>query len=633
MSLSKQLLILLSTLFLLISGVNLILSINNTKAYLENEAKSHAQDTATSLGLSLSPYMKNPHDPIIEVMINAIFDMGYYGEIRLTDVNNTDLIKRSNNTQAAGVPEWFIDYLPLIPASAKSEINSGWTIKGTVHVTVNPAYAHSALYQQAKTSLYYASIALMVTMLLLMLVLRITLASLKRIDQLAGKIANGCYETLEPLPWTRETKNVALSMNTMSKKIKDTINGLNNKLAITAEKLLIDELSGLYKKSVFEADIQQLNREHNAGFLLLIKVDSLSELTKFFDNDTIDQLLKAVATLLKKLANQHPDTAKAYRLIGGEFALLCKIDALEQIESSCQRLSTQLAELGKHYGKNDLAHIGASIIYPADTQENILAAAHEAYEQARLIGANSYYIRTDPKIARDISAWKTLFFDCMEKHTYSVSYANPTFSFTDNQLLIEDALPHITDQQGHAVAVAPFISIAEKHPQIVEFEQNIIETALNHIGASELQHAIAINLSTRTIKNAQFINWLQSIFETNPQTAIRLIFSFSAYAISKDKPAYVSFFYNLHQWGGRVMIKRFEPEFMLPEINKQLKPDFVRLSRDISNGINSSHPKQDYVQTIQEMSKLLDVAILAENVIKETDYQILKTIGIVGASR
>lgn len=72
---------------------------------------------------------------------------------------------------------------------------------------------------------------------------------------------------------------------------------------------------------------------------------------------------------------------------------------------------------------------------------------------------------------------------------------------------------------------------------------------------------------------------------------------------------------------------------MSADLVKSLKPDYIRLARDIGNGLDSSSQKHAFVQTMQEISTLLDIAILAENVASDRDYQALKTIGIVGASR
>jgi hypothetical protein len=96
MSLSKQLLLLLSLIFFIIFSASLILSINNIKSYLEVESQFHVKDTATSLGLSLSPHMKNEKDPILETMMTAIFDTGYYREMRLVNIDNQELVKLTN---------------------------------------------------------------------------------------------------------------------------------------------------------------------------------------------------------------------------------------------------------------------------------------------------------------------------------------------------------------------------------------------------------------------------------------------------------------------------------------------------------------------------------------------------------
>jgi hypothetical protein len=43
--------------------------------------------------------------------------------------------------------------------------------------------------------------------------------------------------------------------------------------------------------------------------------------------------------------------------------------------------------------------------------------------------------------------------------------------------------------------------------------------------------------------------------------------------------------------------------------------------------------KYEFIQAMQQMGFLLDIAILAENVQLDTDYYSLKSIGITGASR
>mgnify|MGYP000341272653 CR=1 FL=1 len=87
-----------------------------------------------------------------------------------------------------------------------------------------------------------------------------------------------------------------------------------------------------------------------------------------------------------------------------------------------------------------------------------------------------------------------------------------------------------------------------------------------------------------------------------------------------------------HKINVRVMIRRFEYHSLSIEAVKQLKPDYIRLARDIGQGVATDERKHNFVLTMQEISSLLGVAILAENVTTERDLNILKSIQITGAS-
>ena len=101
MSLSKQLYIIISIIFFMIFTGNFIISVKNTKEYLEIESVTKAQDTATSLGMSLRNLLKDKSDPEIESIIYAIANRGFYKEIRLENsyfsLKDSDLIKNSKD--------------------------------------------------------------------------------------------------------------------------------------------------------------------------------------------------------------------------------------------------------------------------------------------------------------------------------------------------------------------------------------------------------------------------------------------------------------------------------------------------------------------------------------------------------
>jgi len=634
MSLSKQLLILISVLFLIVFSVNFVLSVNNIKSYLEGESKIHAQDTATSLGLSLSPYMVDETDPVLETMMKAIFDRGYYKEIKLINSMGEPLVVLRNDKLSDSVPDWFIRLVPMQAAVADSEISSGWRISGTISVSINSGYAYFKLYEQVKSSFYYSLATFFASLIVLLLVLRVTLSSLKRIGGMAETISQGNFDIIEPLPWTTEVRKVALSMNVMSRKLEGVIQNLNKKLERVGQKLQLDDLTGLSKKNSFEMDMKEVLASPEDAFVFMIKIDALTALVKELGNETIDQFIKDFANILKKLSKQEGlGSVTAYRFFGSEFVLLVRGVDVEHAESIAKSLSVSFGELGEHYNKADIAHIGVAEFDPFSSADSILLAANEAYEQARLIGTNSYYLRKGEDRAKDIVEWKELVFDIVDNDDYNVSYVEETVSFQSGHVLMRDAFSEALDKNGNVLSIGTFVSIAEKFVKIVDLDKGVTARVVEYIKANKVSYEIAINLSTRTVKNSDFRSWLAALLTDNKPIANQIVFSVSAYAVTKEISVYKEFIGFIQGLNAKVLIKRFETQSIAPEKIKQLKPDYIRLARDIGNGIEGDREKYEFAKIMVEMGNLLDIEVLAENIQADEDLARLKEVGVLGVSR
>ncbi len=143
MSLSKQMIIFIASMLVIVLLGTFLLNLNNTRSFLEAQLQSHAQDTATSLGLSLSS-VADPEDPSsMETMINAVFDRGYYSHITLIDVDEQLIYERANPQEIEGIPQWFIQLISIKAPDATALIQSGWIPVGTLTVQSHPGYATS----------------------------------------------------------------------------------------------------------------------------------------------------------------------------------------------------------------------------------------------------------------------------------------------------------------------------------------------------------------------------------------------------------------------------------------------------------------------------------------------------------
>jgi len=632
MSLSKQLLILIAFIFFIIFSVNFVLSIGNIKSYLEVESEVHVQDTATSLGLSLSPHMSDEQDPIIRTMMNAIFDMGYYKEMRLVDVDGNDLIKLTNSEKVDGVPDWLINLMPMKVATAVSEINSGWNITGTLYVSTNPAYGYLKLYEQGKTTLKYSLLIFFCALALLIIALRVTLKSLKDIEKQANEISSGNFTIIKELPWTLEVRTVAQSMNSMSNKIGSMIARLNNKLESLSDNLRRDPLTNLLNEATFEVNLKQELSTGLSGYTAFIKFDDLSGISKSQGNITVNKLLIDFSNILKSI--QQP-TCHAYRLYGSEFALLCPNFDNKQIIELAASLQQKFTELGEQYGIDDLVHIGITRFERSSDFDKLSPAMVEAYEQARNIGHNAYFIKEDSVSSMSELDWKATITSAIENNMPEITLTSDAYNYSGENAVkvMEEAFAVVKDGVGNTLSIGTFFSMAQEFGLEEELDKCIVNKIILLMEENKQSVPVTINLSMTSIASPSFLPWLQARIEHSSIPHDLLAFSVTAYSAAKNLTAFANFCVFVKSHGAATLLKRYSSDIIAIDMLKELHIDYIRLSRDLTTDISGNSNKVNLLEIMHEVANLLDIKVIAEGVTSDEDFQLVKAAEFYGIGR
>jgi len=719
---------------------NFIISVQNTKEYLETEAATKAQDTATSLGMSLKSLLSNKKNPEIESIIKAIANRGFYKEIRLEDIaftfsdaelientkelddnylwkinnlsmdakygwvqvqNDNDelgaellalededtqntafedeenkiytftptqtyekggeipikysathenrvvegitklnlqniLVKVSRDVKFDTVPQWFIDYLPMSMSETKSEISDGWKTTATIYVSANPGDAYEKLFEQAKGAIYYAIVAFIISMILLVIFLRFILQPLNTIEELASNIAQGKFETIKKLPWTTELKNVAIAMNEMSTKIEGVISKLNANLENMTKKLSVDDLTGLSLRQTFETDMKKMFMSKASGYILTIKIDDLSSYAKINSSKDVNGFIKTFANILKDSGISTNADIEAYRFYGSEFAIIAKGLTFENTQKLTVLIQKEFEKLSQNINKTQIAHIGATPFNPIGTTPEMLDAANEAYQTAKQIGPNESHIRDENDLARDMEAWKALIFDIIDNGKFSVNYIGDAVKLNgknEGNLIMQEAFTAAFDNEDKQIPIGTFVSIAEKYDKVIDFDKAVIQKVIYDINHNAMLHDISVNLSLDSIENNAFLDWLKSTLTENEEIAAQLVFSITAYGVAKDVEHFKIFVDAIHNAGAKIIIKRFETKFIPLDNIKGFNLDYIRLARDYTNDISNESSKQGFVEALQELATLLNIKVFAENVKDEADFEYIKKLNLYGASR
>ncbi len=635
MSLSKQLLLLISLLFLLIMAVNFAASANNIRSYLEVEAQIHAQDTATSLGLSLSPYIGDRQNAMLESMVTAIYDRGYYQSIHLEDMDGKEIISRKQPESYSGVPDWFVRLLPMATARAETEISSGWVIAGRLQVTVSPGIAYLKLWDQTKEALVFSGVVFLFAVLILLALLRFLLKPLGKIERLALDISDGHFTSISPLPWTAEIRTVAQSMNMMSRKTGTLIENLNTRLEATVKRLKLDELTGLETQSGFELEMKRVFMDREEAHLVLCRIENLGVFSMDNGHTQTDKLVRAFARVLVQVAdNPISVNVRPYRLVGAKFVVLLRGNR-SQAEAYCHEFIEASKALLQQFGLEDLTHFGIVPVDPFGTTQESLGLAGEAYEKARIVGPNAYVYQTSDQGNRDLNAWRQLLAEVIEKVRFDIARTLSAEGLSGeyrDQLVLEEATSQAYDAEGAPIPIGTFISLAESFGLAQAFDKAVVSKVLSLIQQENIIHDIVINLSPDSAKAPEFLDWLRIILDQHADLKSRLVFAMSAYSVTKHAAAFRFFVDFLHGIGVKVLLKRYDPDLIPLRELKAYKLDYIRLAKGFTQGVSTDEQKRRLVESMAELGQLIDIKVVAEGVDDQADTDCIAQCGLYAAS-
>lgn len=736
MSLSRQLYIIIALIFFMIFAGNFLISIKNTKEYLETESISKAQDTATTLGFSLKNLIKDKDNPEIEATINAVSNSGFYKELRLEDAlftiseskiieaskldksklwkikelkidenigtlevstqsddfekellslqgivpnqNNQNivpsediytfipkqylatinlkldfkainqfedivngsvnlelnkiLVQVKRDVKFDSVPQWFIDFIPINLGEQYTEISDGWKTSAVLFVSANAGEAYNKLYSQAQSAVIYAFIMFIVSIFIVFIFVQYLLKPLNNLERLAYSISEGRFSKINPLPKTKELNAVSIAFNDMSDKIEATITRLNTNVENMSKKLSFDELTSLSLRQTFETDMKQMFIEKSKAYIFVVKMYDLANFAKSHTSSETNDFIKNFSNVLSNTKYQEKGI-KYYRFYGSEFAIIAKDFSFEDAKGFAKLLKNRLDEFAKELNVKDIAHIGATPFNTLGTTVSILQSANQAYEKATLIGQNEFNIIDENEIVKDMESWKQLVFDIIENSLFEVRYIGNFAKCNSEEVIMQEAFTSIKDKSGDDIAIGTFVSIAEKYKKIVDFDKKVIEKVINYIEINSIKHDIAINLSLDSVNDTAFIAWLEKKLEKHKNIVSQLVFSVTAYAVARNIDKFRFFIDEVHRFGAKVIVKRYETRFISLSDIKELNLDYLRLARDYTCDICIDFSKQSLIESIAEISNLLNIKVLAENVQKDEDYKYLKDVNLYALSR
>ncbi|WDY58191.1 cyclic di-GMP receptor LapD [Pseudomonas sp. PSKL.D1] len=635
MSLFKQLLLAICLFLVVAFSGSFMVSLESSRSQYVNQLRSHAQDAATALALSLTPNIDDP--AMVELMVSSIFDSGYYSSIKVVDLaSNAVLVERHAEPDPGGVPGWFVHLIGLEPAGGDAIVSRGWQQAARVEVISHPMFAIAKLWQSALGSLGWLLLCGAASAVLGALLLRRQLRPLDYMVEQSHAIARREFLSLPDLPSTPELRRVVQAMNQMVDKLK----ALFSEQAQRSEQLRAesyqDSLTGLSNRRYFEMQLAARvsnMEEARAGYLLLLRVQGLAGLNARLGGQRTDELLQAVGEQLRRTCASYPETNDLIsRSRGGEFAVLAPGMVHEEAVQLAQALEVTLKSLHET-GASDVdpvACIGLAPFSPGDSPQALLKLADEALARAENQPTPGWVCLEQgaASVAGDTQhVWHQRLDQAFATGQFELFF-QPVVSTRDpQQVLHHKVISRLLDDDGQALPAGRFLPWLERFGWLPRLDLLVLEKVMAHLRSHD--QVVALNLSAATLADPKALQRVYELLGQHRALGPRLVFEIGEEQLP-EQAKLEQLTRRLHSLGFGLALQRFGGRFSMIGNLAHLGLAYLKIDGSHIRNIDQEQHKRLFIEAIQRAAHSIDLPLIAERVETEGERQVLLDMGVGG---
>ena len=634
MSLRKQLFLAICLFLLVAFSGSFFVSLESSREQTLSQLRSHAQDAATALGLSLTAQIDDP--AMTELMVSSIFDSGYFRSIRVVNiVDEKVLVERNASAKIDGVPRWFVRLVNLSPEGGDALIMRGWEQVARVEVLSNPQFALAKLWDSTLGSLIWLLLCGLLSAVFGGWLLRRQLRPLDKMVKQAEAISKREFLSLPKLPRTPELRRVVLAMNQMVEKLK----ALFAEEATRSEKLRAesyqDSLTGLANRRLLDeqlADQLLISEQSSPGHLLMLRVNDLIGLNQRLGGQRTDALISAVGELLKRLTHlPERRTWLAARNRGGEFSLLTPgLDGADA-ERLASEISATLENL-RLTGASDcmpVAHLGIVPYHPGEPASDVLLRLDQALTQARQHPERPWVHLADTATANNHSQhdWRSWIDDALT-HGKLQLYFQPVVQCADtSQVLHHKVLARLLDPQGEAIAAGHFLPWIERLGWSARFDLTMLEATLDYLVVN--RWPLALSLSGSTLRDPAQLRQIIDLLDSLPELAPLLTLEIDERQLPPPEELQ-RLSHSLLDTGYRIGLQHFGGSFSQIGNLTQLGLAYLKIDGAYLRSIDVQPDKRLFIDAIYRATNSIDLPLIAEMVETQGELEVIRELGLFG---
>ena len=412
---------------------------------------------------------------------------------------------------------------------------------------------------------------------------------------------------------------------------------LNKQLLESSRELeflsLYDTLTLLPNRTLFRDRLAQhislANSDASQCGIVLVDLNDFKQINDALGHDSGDHVLKEISERFKSLLSSHETLARPG---GDEFIFLFPNTDRQTITKKAKSI---LKLLNQHFniGKSEIA-VGASIgiaLYPDHGEDigELMRHADWAMYRAKKnkLGFNIYDPDNDDTSLGKLTLQADLR-NTLDKNGFELYY-QPQITLNDDQVIALEALGRWPHPDKGFIPPNIFIPALEQASLIDKYTYWAIEQALKH--ARELKDLghnmeIAINISTQTLTNSDFITNVQRIVK-DQESGRYLVFEITENLFLSEYERLMDTLQHICDLGISLSIDDFGTGYSSLSRLKKLPVSELKIDQSFVKDMASSSDDETIVRSTIDLAHNLGLTVVAEGVETEKVYKRLKDLG------
>ena len=384
---------------------------------------------------------------------------------------------------------------------------------------------------------------------------------------------------------------------------------------------IVDRLTKFKNRNALIQTIEELDNIS----LVLINIDTFSQINDFYGHDFGDEVLVEFANKLQETCIEDKST-KLFRLSGDEFVILMLNMPSHKVVLKTQEISN-IINSSKYNVNNEIVSLNTTISISFENKNQLLMTADMALKIARRESKNIIVYDKSMSLNKEYEnnmLWTKKIKAAIKNDKIILHYQAIVDNATQ-KINKYESLIRLVDEDDKIISPHLFLDIAKKSKLYKQLTKIVIRKSFDMFRENDAD--FSINLSIEDILDKEIHNYILEMLGIY-HVSNRVIFEIVESESIENFEEIQKFINSVKVLGCRIAIDDFGTGYSNFVYLMRLEPDFIKIDGSIVKDILTNENSEIITSVIVDFAKKANIKVIAEFVENEDIFNKIKELGI-----